>query len=127
MADYHGGMRVLLYIHLSCVLTSLLLFLWRGGMACAGQPLKKPWQRRYVPDLVDSLLFVSGAGMAWQLHLSPLTTQWFAIKLLLLMAYIGVAALVMWETLALPYKRIAFATALLLFFCIVTAASHMGH
>ena len=59
--------------------------LWRIGL---GRPLA--WRLlRVTPHVIDSLLLASGVGLAAQLAMWPHHAPWFATKLVLIVAYIG--------------------------------------
>ena len=48
---------------------------------------------RWVPHLLDSLLFAAGLTMAVGLSISPLTHSWFAAKLIAIVAYIVIGGI----------------------------------
>lgn len=80
-------------VHISCVVLSIAGFTLRAGLMLAGSPaLRQRWVRT-VPHLVDSLLFFSGLGLAWNLQQYPGTTPWLTAKLAALVLYVIFGAL----------------------------------
>ena len=76
-------------VHVTCVITSYLLFLLRGFWMLQGSlRLQQRWVRT-VPHVVDTLLLVSALGMAFMIRQYPFVTAWLTAKVLALAVYIG--------------------------------------
>lgn len=76
-------------LHVLTVLLSGLLFAFRGLGVLAGYPeryMAAGW--RYTSYAIDTVLLMTGVGLAMRWHLSPLEQPWLAAKLLLLVVYI---------------------------------------
>lgn len=82
-------------LHVTTVAITLVLFLWRWLYVLRHDPARRPRWMRWLPHLNDSLLFLFGIGLAWQLGLSPGMAGWLAAKLTALLVYIGLGLYVM--------------------------------
>lgn len=80
--------QLLKLVHLSCVVLSITGFTIRAALMLVRSPLLRRRWVRTVPHLVDSLLFFSGLGLAYNLHQYPGTTPWLTAKLVALVLYV---------------------------------------
>lgn len=75
-------------LHVTCVLTSISLFVLRGTL----ELMDKPWRDwrllRVAPHLVDTLLLTSALWLAWRIGQYPFVNGWLTAKVLALLAYI---------------------------------------
>ena len=75
-------------LHVTCVLTSISLFVLRGTL----ELMDKPWRNwrvlRLAPHLVDTLLLTSALWLAWRIGQYPFVNGWLTAKVLALLAYI---------------------------------------
>lgn len=78
------------HLHITLALISFSGFMLRGGlMLMESRLLDRPLVKR-VPHIVDTLLLVSGAALAWHIHQYPfVNSYWLTAKMLALLAYIG--------------------------------------
>ncbi|MFZ4626338.1 MAG: SirB2 family protein, partial [Rhodoferax sp.] len=60
------------FVHVSCVLTSICLFVLRGTLALLARPWRQWRWLRVVPHLVDTLLLASAIWLAWRSGQYPL-------------------------------------------------------
>lgn len=77
-------------------LLAVISGLWFAGRAGWRLGLQKPIQRkvwRIAPHVMDTLLLGSGLALAAMLQLSPHAAPWFAVKLILVVVYIGLGIL----------------------------------
>ncbi len=118
-------LQVILPIHMSCAVISILLFSWRGIAMWRQQPVQQHLWRRSVPDAVDTLLLITGITMAVLLDIAPWETGWLAAKLIALLIYIGLGTVAFRFGRTLLIKRASFVTALLAFAYIVSVARSM--
>lgn len=76
------------YLHVSCVLISINLFVLRGTL----QLQSKPWRQwrllRVAPHIVDTVLLGSALWLVWRSGQYPLVDGWLTAKVLALLAYI---------------------------------------
>ena len=79
-------------IHVSCALLSVTGFMLRGGLMLAGSDLLSRRLTRTLPHVVDSLLFVSGLWLAFNIQQYPGGTPWLTAKLAALLVYIILGA-----------------------------------
>ena len=97
-------------VHVSCVTLSFIGFTFRAGLMLADSPLLRRRWVRTVPHIVDSLLFFSGLGLAWNLHQYPGTAPWLTAKLSALVAYVILGAIALrGSTLALRVTALVLA------------------
>lgn len=79
------------HLHITCVVLSIALFVVRGGLGLCGLDWRRRWPvLRWLPHLNDSVLMAAGVSlMVWSAQYPGAQHPWLAIKLLLLLAYIG--------------------------------------
>jgi len=74
--------------HIICVLISLSLFALRAtGMLMGRERSQSVWIKA-MPHGIDTALFISGLGLIHLTGYTPFNSQWLALKLGLLLAYI---------------------------------------
>ncbi len=118
-ANYYLWLKL---THISLAATSVGLFtlrllLWEAnGRKPSGPAL------RVAPHLIDTLLLATGATLAWFWHLSPFSANWFGLKLLLVLAYIGLGFVAFRFSRTPGGRRIAAGAALLVAACIASLA-----
>ena len=115
----------LLYIHMGCVLISILLFLWRGTAMWIERPVTNILYRRILPDSVDTVLLASGIYMAFVLEYSLFESGWSVAKIIGLLAYIILGAEALKYGRSKLVKRSCFIAAIAVFTFIVTAARNL--
>lgn len=76
------------HLHVSCVVISIGLFVWRGSLAVAGRPWRQRWLLRVAPHAVDTVLLAAALWLAWRSAQYPLAQGWLTAKVLALLAYI---------------------------------------
>ncbi|ADJ29057.1 SirB2 family protein [Nitrosococcus watsonii] len=87
------------YIHLTSIVTTLVLFVGRGLWMLSSSPyLQQRWVR-IVPPIVDTVLLASAIGLTLVLHQYPFVNDWLTAKILALIGYI------VFGSIALKYGR----------------------
>ena len=77
------------HIHLIFVALSLLAFLMRGiSLFMNSSVLDKSWVK-ILPQVINTILLVSGIVLAMHLHMSPGNQPWLMAKIMGLVVYIG--------------------------------------
>jgi uncharacterized membrane protein SirB2 len=76
-------------LHITCALTSYLLFLLRGIWNLRGSPIMQQRWVRIVPHVVDTLLLASAIALAFSIHQYPFVDAWLTAKVIGLSLYIG--------------------------------------
>lgn len=76
------------YLHVTCVILSITLFVLRGSMQLAGIAWRRWTPLRFVPHVVDTVLLGSAILLATFLHQIPFVHGWITAKVLALLAYI---------------------------------------
>jgi len=69
--------------------------------------------KRILPDIIDSLLLMSGASLAYILGFAPWYDSWLLIKLIAVLVYIGLGFMALRELESLWLKRMYFILSLL--------------
>ena len=109
-------------VHVAAVVTSLLLFLLRGGWMIVGSArLEERWVR-VVPHAVDSVLLASALALVWQLGQYPFVAAWLTAKLLALVVYIVLGSLALKRGRTREARSTCFVLALVVFAYIVSVA-----
>ncbi|GGP23578.1 SirB2 family protein [Silvimonas iriomotensis] len=113
---------VIKQIHITCVLLSGLLFLYRGGLMLAGSAsLRQTWLK-VLPHLVDTVLLTAGVSMAVLSHQYPGQQTWLTAKLIGLVVYIGLGTIALKRGRSRKTRAIALVAALLVFAWIIGVA-----
>lgn len=79
---------LLKHIHLTTIAITLTLFVLRGIWMMADSPRLQARWVRIAPHVNDTLLLISGFGLAIMLGQYPLVDGWLTAKLFALIAYI---------------------------------------
>ena len=77
------------FLHVSCVVLSLSLFMLRGGLQLQGQRWRQWRLLRWAPHGVDTVLLSSAIWLAWRVGQAPWADAWLAAKVLGLLVYIA--------------------------------------
>ena len=80
---------ILKTIHISCAVSSYVLFLLRGIWSLNGSPIMRQRWIKIVPHVVDTLLLVSAIALAFTIHQYPFVDTWLTAKVAGLLLYIG--------------------------------------
>ncbi len=102
-------------MHQSAVTLSIVGFFARGWGSLAGAAWVRGRAARTLPHLIDTVLLGSAVGLAWLLHLNPLTTPWLAAKIAGLLAYIGLGMVALKPSRPRALRAAAWVAALLCF------------
>ncbi len=113
---------VLKFIHVSCVVTTISLFLTRWYWVRHDHPLRHSLWFRRVPHFVDTTLLASALGMAWLAGIDPLEQHWLAAKILALLAYIVLGSIALKRGRTPAIRRAAGWAAVATFAYIVSVA-----
>ena len=76
------------YLHVTCVVLSVSLFVVRGTLALLAQPWRQWRLLKVGPHLVDTVLLTSALWLAWRIGQYPFVNGWLTAKVLALLAYI---------------------------------------
>ena len=76
------------YLHVSCVVISISLFVLCGSLQLQSKPWRQWWLLRVAPHIVDSVLLASALWLAWRSAQYPFVAGWLSAKVLALLAYI---------------------------------------
>lgn len=110
------------HIHLTTIAITLMLFVLRGIWMMADSPrLQLRWVR-IVPHVNDTLLLISGIGLAIMLGQYPLVNDWLTAKLFGLILYIVLGTIAIKRGRTKRIRIAAWIAALLVFGYIVAVA-----
>lgn len=110
------------HIHLTTIVITLTLFILRGIWMMADSPrLQLRWVR-IVPHVNDTLLLISGIGLAIMLGQYPLVNGWLTAKLFGLILYIVLGTIAIKRGRTKRTRIVAWIAALLVFAYIVAVA-----
>ena len=76
------------YLHVTCVVLSVSLFVARGSLALMAQPWRQWRLLKMAPHLIDTVLLASALWLAWRIGQYPFVNSWLTAKVLALLAYI---------------------------------------
>lgn len=113
---------LLKHVHLATIAITLTLFLLRGAWMMADSPRLRARWVRIVPHVNDTLLLISGFGLAITLGQYPLVDGWLTAKLFALIAYIVLGTVALKRGKTRRMRIAAWIAALLVFGYIVAVA-----
>jgi len=99
-------------LHVALALLTAASFAVRGYWMLARSPHLQAPAARWLPHVVDSLLFLTGIAMAVALSVSPLTQPWFAAKLVAIVVYILLGLIALKRGRTYRHRAIAFTLSL---------------
>ena len=114
MADYH--------IHLTCVALSGLGFLLRGIWMMTESAMLQAKPVRILPHIIDTLLLLSALALAVITSQYPFVMPWLTVKLVLLLAYIGLGVFALRRGKTKSQRVMFFIAALAVFVFMISVA-----
>jgi uncharacterized membrane protein SirB2 len=85
MTGYYLALR---HVHIACVILTIALFAFRGGLMIAESPLLQSRVLRILPHVIDTVLLTSALMLTTVIRQYPFSTGWLSMKVVLLAAYI---------------------------------------
>lgn len=82
-------MLILKHFHALCALLSITGFFVRGLWLLRDSPLFRAKLTRVLPHIIDSCLLASALGLLWLYQWNPFDQAWLSVKIIALLAYIG--------------------------------------
>ena len=76
------------YLHVTCVVLSVSLFVLRGTLELMAQPWRQWRLLKLAPHVIDTVLLTSALWLAWRIGQYPFVNGWLTAKVLALLAYI---------------------------------------
>jgi len=76
------------YLHVTCVVLSVSLFVVRGTLEMLAQPWRQWRLLKVAPHVIDTVLLTSALWLAWRIGQYPFVNGWLTAKVLALLAYI---------------------------------------
>lgn len=113
---------LLKHVHFTTIAITLTLFLLRGAWMMADSPRLQARWVRIVPHVNDTLLLISGLGLAIMLGQYPLVNGWLTAKLFALILYIVLGTIALKRGRTKRTRIVAWIAALLVFGYIVAVA-----
>jgi uncharacterized membrane protein SirB2 len=119
MTEHYQTLKAL---HIGCVLGSGGLFLLRYVLTALKLNWRKSLALRVMPHIVDSILLISAVLLCIAIQQYPIVNAWLTVKVVALLAYIGVGMMALKPSNSLATRRITFIVAATLFIFIVSVA-----
>ncbi|MHB8948136.1 MAG: SirB2 family protein [Rhodoferax sp.] len=76
------------YLHVTCVVLSVSLFVLRAALELMAQPWRQWRLLKVAPHMIDTVLLTSAMWLAWRIGQYPFVQGWLTAKVLALLAYI---------------------------------------
>lgn len=76
------------YLHVTCVVLSVSLFVLRGTLEQLAQPWRQWRLLKVAPHVIDTTLLTAALWLAWRIGQYPFVNGWLTAKVLALLAYI---------------------------------------
>ena len=112
---------VLFYLHVATVIFSGSFFLLRGIWMLTGSDLLTTKPVKIVPHINDTLLLGAAIGLSVMSRQYPFTEDWLTVKLIALIAYIGLGVFAL-RGGSKTVRTVCFGAALLTFAFMVSVA-----
>lgn len=112
LAEYYWP---LYHTHVTAVVLSLALFVVRGALMLARSEWLKAFILRVFPHIVDTVLLLSGIGLALALAANPLVHHWLTAKIVALVVYIVLGMMALRRGRTLLVRSVAFLAAIAVF------------
>jgi uncharacterized membrane protein SirB2 len=109
-------------VHVGAVALSGTLFALRGAWRLARPDATLALPSRVLPRVVDTVLLLSALALAARWFRDGLPVGWIGVKMILLVAYIGIGMVALRRGLRAGPRTAALAAAALAFACIVGVA-----
>lgn len=119
MIEFYPQIRL---VHIACVIASGLLFALRGTLMLAGVRGHNHIALRALSWSIDTTLLTAALMLATILHQYPFVHAWLTVKVLLLVAYIGLGTLALKRGSTRGRRALWFAAALAVYLSIVSVA-----
>ncbi len=110
------------HLHITFAALSGLLFLLRGIWMLMDSPLLKRRWVRIVPHVIDTALLASALVLVFWSAQYPFVQAWLTVKVVALVAYIGLGTVALKRGKSKPVRTAAFIAALAVFAYIVKVA-----
>jgi uncharacterized membrane protein SirB2 len=101
--------------HVSCVVISGSLFIYRFALLSARPDRPLPKALKVIPHVNDTLLLSCAIGMLFVASINPFTTPWLFGKILALIAYIVIGAVCMRSQPGSKQQTVSFVAAISVF------------
>lgn len=110
------------YLHVSCIVISVLGFILRGWWMFTGSPLLNSLPARVLPHLIDSTLFFSALALVIMMEQYPFVVPWATAKILGLLLYIVLGTIALKRGRTRNQRAVAFVLALVTYAWIISVA-----
>jgi uncharacterized membrane protein SirB2 len=111
-------------LHVAFALLTMCSFSLRAYWMLAGSPLLRGSWSRWLPHVIDALLFATGLTMAIGLSISPLTHSWLAAKLTAIVVYVVIGSIALKRGRTRGARVVALVLSLLVLIYIFATALH---
>jgi uncharacterized membrane protein SirB2 len=119
MTEYYLALR---YVHISCAILSVSLFVVRGLLMVAQSPALQGRVLRILPHVIDTVLLTSALMLTTVIHQYPFAQGWLTTKVVLLVVYGVLGSIALRRGRSRGIRTAAFAAALLVVAFLFTVA-----
>ena len=113
------------HAHVFFVATSIVFFVFRGGLMFADSTWLQHPLLKYTPHVVDTLLLASAVWLMFLIHQYPIAQSWLTVKVVLLLVYIVLGSFALKHGRSKFRRGIYFALALtVVLFMVSVARAH---
>jgi uncharacterized membrane protein SirB2 len=119
MTEYYLELR---YVHITCAILTIALFVFRGLLMMAESPLLHGRVLRILPHVIDTVLLTSALMLTSVIHQYPFVHGWLTLKVVLLVAYVALGSIALKRGRTKPIRVAAFVAALATIGYLVTVA-----
>ncbi len=119
MSAYYLHLRTL---HIACAYASITLFVLRHVLNLRGVNWRRSRALRIMPHVVDTVLLASAIALMIVTHQYPIANSWLTVKIVALLAYIGLGMIALKASDRPQSRRAAFLAAAIVFAFILSVA-----
>jgi uncharacterized membrane protein SirB2 len=109
-------------IHMTLAILSIIGFIVRGPLAINQHAIMQQKWLRILPHVVDTFLLLAAIYLAWTLSLHPFNSGWLLAKVIALVVYIGLGALVIKRRGSVKRQWLTYGAAIGVFVYIIAVA-----
>lgn len=111
------------HLHVFFVATSIVLFVFRGGLMFMDSKWLQLPLLKYTPHVVDTLLLASAVWLMFLIQQYPIAQSWLTVKIVLLMVYIVLGSFALKRGRSKFQRGIYFVLALIVVLFMVSVAT----
>jgi uncharacterized membrane protein SirB2 len=119
MTPYYLLLR---HVHMACAALTISLFVLRGVLMFVESPLLETRVLKVLPHVIDTVLFTAALMLTTVVHQYPFVNGWLTMKVVLVVAYIGLGSVALKRGGSRRLRLAAFLAATLVFAFLASVA-----